>query len=130
MLNRINTNAKGLRTHFKQFIHEKDGLFVAEIADLARTAKQQRRDVEAATTALREIENEIRERMRAKSLRRVAGNGASVVWSPVKGRPSFDMPAIREAAEKADIDLSQFETVGDPTDRLTITIQATQSRAA
>jgi hypothetical protein len=107
-----------------------DPQFVAEIADLARTAKQQRRDAEAGTVRLREIEHEIRERLRSRGLRRVVGDGVSVTWSPVKGRPSYDMPAIREAAEKAGIDLSQFATVGDPTDRLTVTIRADASRAA
>jgi CRISPR/Cas system-associated exonuclease Cas4 (RecB family) len=48
----------------------------------------------------------------------------SVSWSAVKGRPSFNMKGLRAAAEKAGVDLSQFETVGDPADRLTITIRA------
>jgi hypothetical protein len=107
-----------------------DPQFMAEVADLARAAKLQRRDAEAATVRLREIETKIRERLRSRSLRRVVGDGVSVVWSSVKGRPSYDWPAIREAAEKAGIDISQFETTGEPTDRLTVTIRADASRAA
>ncbi len=106
-----------------------DPQFVAEIADMAREAKDRRGIVETATAHLREIEQEIRERLRAKGLRRVDGDGVSVVWSPVKGRPSYDMAGIREAAAKAGVDVSRFETTGDPTDRLVIRV-AEQSRSA
>lgn len=70
-----------------------------------------------------------KERLRAKGLRRVDGDGVSVVWSPVKGRPSYDMKGIREAAEKAGIDLAEYQLVGDPTDQLVIRV-AGQSRSA
>jgi hypothetical protein len=58
--------------------------------------------------------------LRAKGFRKVVGKGFSVIWSPVKGRQSFDMKGIRTAAAAAGIDLSEFETVGEPTDRLVI----------
>jgi hypothetical protein len=106
-----------------------DPQFVAEIADMAREAKGNRSIVEATTADLREIEHDIKERLRAKGLRRVDGDGVSVVWSPVKGRPSYDMKGIREAAEKAGIDLAEYELVGEPTDRLVIRV-AGQSRSA
>jgi hypothetical protein len=99
-----------------------DPQFVVELSNMAREAKERRRAVEAATIALRTVEHEIRERLRAKALRRVIGNGVSVVWSPVRGRPAYDMPAIRDAAEKAGVDLTEFVSVGDPTDRLVITM--------
>ena len=85
--------------------------------------------LEAAKADLHEIEHDIRERLRAKGARRVEGDGVSVVWSPVKGRPSYDMKGIREAAEKAGLDLAECETVGEPTDRLVIRV-AGQSRSA
>jgi hypothetical protein len=107
-----------------------DPQFVAEIADLARETKRHQADADAATERLRSAQHEIKERLRAKSLTRIAGNGVSVVWSPVKGRQSFDMPGIRRVAEQAGIDLTPFETTGDPTDRLTISIRATASAAA
>jgi hypothetical protein len=105
-----------------------DPQFVAEIVDMAREARDRRSIVGAATEGLRTIEHDIRERLRAKSLRRVDGDGVSVVWSAVKGRPSYDMKAIREAAEKAGIDLAEYETVGEATDRLVIRITE-QSRS-
>jgi hypothetical protein len=106
-----------------------DPQFIAEIADMAREARGRRSVVGAATAGLREIEHEIKERLRAKGLRRVEGHGVSVVWSPVKGRPSYDMQAIREAAAKAGIDLAEYETGGEPTDRLVIRV-AEQTRSA
>jgi hypothetical protein len=106
-----------------------DRQFVAEIADLARDAKHERLEAETATTALREIEHEIKERLQSKGLRRIEGDGVSVIWAPVKGRPAYNMKAIREAAAKAGIDLAEYQTVGEPSDRLTIRV-AGQSAAA
>jgi hypothetical protein len=99
-----------------------DPQFVAEIVDMAREARGRRSLVRAATADLRTIEHDIKERLRAKGLRCVDGDGVSVVWSPVKGRPSHDTKAIREAAEKAGIDLAEYETVGEATDRLVIRV--------
>jgi hypothetical protein len=106
-----------------------DPQFVAEIADLAREAKRRRTIAETAITSQREIEHDIRERLRAKALRRVEGDGVTVTWSAVKGRPSYDIKGIREAAAKAGVELAQYETVGEATDRLVIRV-AGQSRPA
>ncbi len=106
-----------------------DPQFVAEIADLAREAKRRRITAEMGTRAQRDIEHDIRERLRAKGLRRIDGDGVSITWSPVKGRPSYDMKGIREAAANAGIDIAQYETVGEATDRLIIQVTE-QSRTA
>jgi hypothetical protein len=107
-----------------------DPQFVAEVSDLAREIKESRIAVRAATVAVRELEEQLKSRLRDRNARQVNGNGVTVVWSAVKGRPSFDMPALREAAAQAGIDIKQFETVGDPTDRLTIkvSVPAVQSK--
>ena len=68
--------------------------------------------------------------MRARQVRRVVGDGVTVTWMPVKGRPAYDIKSIREAAAAAGVDLSEFETSGEPTDRLTISIRATAAAAA
>jgi hypothetical protein len=102
-----------------------DPQFVAEIRDLAREAKQHQGDADTSTTKLREIQHEIRERLRAKSLRRVEGDDFAVVWSPVKGRQSYDMKQLKAAAIAAGIDISEFETTGQPTDRLDIRVRGT-----
>jgi hypothetical protein len=121
------TRACGRQRHAvpRQTVDDKpDPQFVAEIADLAHAIKQQETESDAATAKLRQLQHEIRERLRARGVRRVEGDGVSVVWSAVKGRPSFDMKGIREAAAAAGIDLSRFETVGDQTDRLVIRLTA------
>jgi len=107
-----------------------DPQFIAETVGLARAAKAARREVENATAVQRDIEHQIRERLRSRDLRHVAGNGVTITWSPVKGRPSFDMQGIREAAAAAGIDLAQYETVGEPTDRLVIHVVEQSGSAA
>jgi hypothetical protein len=97
-----------------------DPQFVAEMAELARAAKQHERDGDAALTQARQLQNEIRERLRTRGLRRIIADDFRITWSPVKGRPAYDMPAIRAAAAAAGVDIGRFETVGDPSDRLAI----------
>jgi hypothetical protein len=73
----------------------------------------------------RKMQHEIKQVLRAHGLNRIAHGGISIVWSPVKGRPAFDMPQLKAAATKLGLDIQQFETVGQPTDRLTVTIRDT-----
>jgi hypothetical protein len=93
-----------------------------KIIAMARRAKRREAALDAATAALRKVQHEIKETMRAAGVHRVAADGVSVIWSAVKGRPSYDMSAIRTAAAAAGIDINQFETVGAATDRLVIQI--------
>jgi hypothetical protein len=116
------------RTRVPEQAATADPQFAAEIADLAHTAKRLEAAADATTEQLRAVQSEIRDRLRAKGLRRVVGNGVSVLWSAIKGRQSFDMKGIREAAASAGIELAQYETAGEPTDRLVITL--TQRDAA
>jgi hypothetical protein len=120
------TRACGRQRHAVpgQTVDKPDLQFVAEIADLARAIKQQESESDAASAKLRGLQHDIRERLRARGVSRIAGDGVAVTWGSVKGRGSFDMKGIREAAAAAGIDLAQFETVGDPTDRLTIRLTA------
>jgi hypothetical protein len=120
----VTVNATDLKGRKSDNVTEVRALFV----DLARDAK--RLDVAAGETTaqLRGVQHDIRERLRAKGLRKVVADGVVVTWSSVKGRPSYDMKAIREAAAKAGIDVAKYETAGDRTDRLVIT--TTPPRAA
>jgi hypothetical protein len=106
-----------------------DPQFVAEAADLAREAKRSQSAVADAETQLRNVQHEIRERLRAKGLRRVAGDDFSIVWSPVKGRQSFDVKALKAAAIAAGVDVNQFETTGEATDRLDVRVHSTLSKS-
>jgi hypothetical protein len=97
-----------------------DAEFVAEIADLAREAKRAADALETATAAYRTAQHEIKERLHARGFRRVVGSSVSVTWSPVKGRPSYNLSAIRAAAAAAGVDITKFDTAGEPSDRLVI----------
>jgi hypothetical protein len=117
------TKACGIERHAVPGLRdagEIDPQFVAEVRDLVREAKRHQGDTDASTTRLREVQHEIRERLRAKQVRRVDGEDFSVVWSPVKGRHSYDMTALKAAALAAGVNVAEFETTGEPTDRLDI----------
>lgn len=100
-----------------------DPQFAAEIADLARIAKAHEAERDAAEVLMRTAQEEMRNRLRAKGTRKVVGDGVKVIWSAVKGRPSYDNKRLREAAADAGVDVAQYSTVGEPTDRLLITLQ-------
>jgi CRISPR/Cas system-associated exonuclease Cas4 (RecB family) len=68
-------------------------------------------------------EDKIKEALRKAGTRRVDGEGVSVIWSALKGRPSWNWPALRAAAEEVGLDLAQFETTGDPSDRLVVDLK-------
>jgi hypothetical protein len=97
-----------------------DPAFITEITALARAAKKHETAGDASYERMREVQNEIRERLRAKELRRFATDKVRITWSPVKGRPTYDLPAIRAAAAAAGVDIGRFETVGEGTDRLVV----------
>ena len=104
-----------------------DPQFVTEIRELAVAHRAHQGEVEAATIKVREVQHEIRERLRAKGLRRVAGDDFSVTWVPVKGRQGFDVKALSAAAATAGVDVNKFETIGNPSDRLDIRVREARS---
>jgi len=92
-----------------------------QIVMLAREEKRWHAKSDGAEEEQRKIQHTIKELLKAHGLNRVEHDGIVIVWSPVKGRISFDMPGIRAAAEKLGLNIQEYETVGDPTDRLVIT---------
>ena len=96
-----------------------DPQFVAEIADLCREAVDAQNQIDLLAAEVRGTHQEIKDRLRAKSVRKIPG---VVVWSNVKGRSSYDMKGIKSAAQAAGVDLEQFATVGESTDRLQISV--------
>lgn len=100
-----------------------DPQFIAELSDLARQLKRYEAVGKTADTNARDIQDQIKSRLQAKGLRRIVGFGTSITWSSVKGRPSWDNKRLREAAANAGVPISQFETTGEPTDRLVVTVQ-------
>jgi hypothetical protein len=104
-----------------------DPQFVAEIRELAVAYKVRQGEIDSATVKVCEIQHKIRERLHAKGLRRVAGEDFSVNWTPVKGRQGFDLKALSAAATAAGVDVSKFETITDPGDRLDIRVREARS---
>ena len=100
-----------------------DPQFVAEIADLAVEYKQAQAVVEESEAMVRTLQTCIKTRLQEKRVRRVVGNGVSVSWAPVKARETTDVKALAAAAREAGIDVASFVSVGEPGDRLTITVQ-------
>lgn len=96
-----------------------DPQFTAEITDLARQLKAAEREGEASETQVRALQDDIKNRLRAKGVRKVPG---VVAWSEVKGRSGYDNKALHAAAAAAGVDIEQYATQGQPGDRLVISI--------
>lgn len=96
-----------------------DPQFIAEMADLAIIAKHLEKTRDDNDAKLRETQQEIRDRMRSHGVKKIPG---LINWSYVKGRTGYDNKAIQAAAVAAGIDIEKFSTVGDPTDRLTVSL--------
>lgn len=103
-----------------------DLLASVEIASLARHSKALGKEIAQLEQEQAELNEQIKERLRAANTKSLVAHGVSINWSPVKGRPSYDMKGLRDAAAAAGVDLAQFETVGLPTDRLTISVGGNQ----
>jgi hypothetical protein len=104
-----------------------DPQFAAEIRALAVAYKACQADVDAAEARLRASRHDIQERLRAKQLRRVAGDDFSVTWTPVKGRQGFDVEALSAAAAAAGVGVHEFETSTAPGDRLDVRVREARS---
>ena len=100
-----------------------DEQFAAEIADMALALKSAERDCACDETRVRTLQNAIKDRLREKSVRKIPG---ILTWSNVKGRAGYDNKAIKEAAIAAGVDIAQFKTQGEPTDRLVIEISSSE----
>lgn len=96
-----------------------DPQFVAEITDLCLTHEKVKKKVGAAEAELNEIKDQIKNRLREKSVRKLPG---IVSWSPVKGKTLIDNKSLQEAAAAAGIDIEEFKTTGEPTDMLRVTL--------
>jgi len=98
-----------------------DPQFAAEMTDMARLYKQAERNRDDAEADTRAMAEKIKARLREKGVTKIPG---VLSWSSVKGRNGYDNKAIKQAALDAGIDIEQFATQGDPTDRLVIQVGA------
>lgn len=96
-----------------------DPQFVAELTDACLRVVKARAEAGKVDQRYREAQEEVKELLRKKGVRKVPH---VVTWSPQKGRKSYDMPKLREAAEAKGVNVEAFCTVGQPSDRLQITL--------
>jgi hypothetical protein len=102
-----------------------DPQFVAEISDRAKQLKFLEANLDLQEKQKREIQYEIKERLREKNVRRVVGDGVSISWSPVKGREIVDLEGLKATLPEETI--KQFTRQGEGGDRLTVTLKARQA---
>lgn len=98
---------------------EADPQFAAEITDMCRELLAAKTKAKADEMTIKLLEDDIKNRLREKKVRRVPG---VVTWSQVKGRSSFDNKAIKSKLEELGEDIGQYETVGEATDRLLVSL--------
>jgi len=91
--------------------------FVEKVEKLCKEAKQLKETSETDMVKYRTLQEEIKDLLRSQKIRKVPG---VVTWSFVKGRTSYDMKGLREAAAEAGVDVESFQTVGEISDQLTI----------
>lgn len=99
--------------------NEVDPQFAAEMKDAALSLRAMENSRDTLDSDVRAAQDQIKSRLREKGVRKIPG---VLQWSSVKGRTGFDNKAIQKAAVEAGVDLDQFKTQGEPSDRLVITV--------
>ena len=100
-----------------------DPQFAEEIAQMARQLKTFEAARDGCETSLRALQEQIKSRLREKGVKKIPG---VLTWSTVKARAGYDNRAIKQAAVEAGVDIRQFETTGEPSDRLVIQIESSK----
>ena len=95
------------------------GNALAALGALVEAERVARAGKDATARRHAEAQERIKQFLREHRTRKVEADTWSVTYFPVKGRTSLD----RKAVEAAGIDLSPFETPGDPGERLTIKVK-------
>jgi hypothetical protein len=106
-----------------EVIEPADKQFIAEISDLAKHYKALETEIAEAKKYRRNLQNNIKERLREKRQNKIAGDGITVSWTQVKGRETYDMILLKEAVRLKGIDIDKFKHEGIPGDQLTITLK-------
>lgn len=94
-----------------------DPQFKNEISEASAAIAKLEKTVSSDTIQLRTLKQALKDRLREKKIHKIPG---VVSWSSVKPRKSYDNKAIMEAAKAAGVDIEQFKTIGDSTDRLVV----------
>jgi hypothetical protein len=96
-----------------------DPQFVAEMVDLCTEYRNAKDRVDAAESEVRAAAEKVKDRLREKKVRKIKG---VVSWSAMRGRVTYDMPSLLDAATKKGIDVEEFSTIGEASDRLQVLI--------
>lgn len=97
-----------------------DPQFLAEITDMCKEHELVNDEIKELTKRLNDMKDQIKNRLREKSVRRLPG---VVTWSPIKGSKSTKVNELKEAARAAGVDVSLYENEGEPSDRLQVTLK-------
>lgn len=97
-----------------------DPQFVSEVEDLCKEYSKAKEGADEAEANVRLMQEKIKGRLRERGVRRIPG---VVSWSSQRGRVSYDYTKLREAAKEAGVEIEQFSTVGEPTDRLSVYVK-------
>jgi hypothetical protein len=97
--------------------------FVAEAAALAREFKILDAAADEAATKARAARKALTDRLRDERVRDIKTDDISISWSSVRGRETVDVKALRAAAAKGGIDINQFVSISERSNRLTIRLK-------
>jgi hypothetical protein len=100
-----------------------DPQFVAEMKDLAMKERAYKSTASSAEEEARKMQLEIKDRLTEKKLHIIKTPDLSINWYSVKPRVTYDMDALRQAAEKINFNVAKFEKIGDPSDGLRISVK-------
>ncbi len=96
-----------------------DPQFIAEIKDMAQLYLDAKAELDADEAIVRRMQNDIKDRLREKGIKKIKG---VLSWVEVKGRTNYDTKAMLAELKRRNIDTDQYESLGEPSDRLTITL--------
>lgn len=99
------------------FLKEASPKLKTEIIKLAKMVKKLRENAKASEQSAKSIEQEMREKLGVEGVRSIEN---VVRWSTFGGRSSYDMVAMKAAAEKLGLDIEQFKKSGTPGDQFSI----------
>lgn len=99
--------------------------FAAEIEDAAKVYNKAKLSVKKIQAEMKKMEIDIKDRLRAKKIRRIPG---VVNWYEVAGPVRYDNKEIRNIMIAEGHDLEEFQSVGEPSDRLEVSATPAASR--
>lgn len=115
------TQACGIERRSLPFAEEKvDDAFKEEMTDAAIMYRDYEATRDKYDMHMRRLADRIKTRLREKSVKKIPG---VLSWSSIKGRTSYDTTRMVEELSRRGVDCEQYQTIAEPSDRLTITLK-------